>query len=79
MTGPSQLANVAAAVLKPKYFKKSLLLADTSLMFSSLKILLSTGIFSTNSLCLDDPNHCFDLTEFHFSNIFFGSLLIIIN
>ena len=50
MTGPSQAASVAAAVLNPTYFKKSrreVLLSSS--VFSSLK--KSSGSLETNSFC----------------------------
>ena len=50
-TGPSQAARVAAAVLNPKYFKKSLLEVEPSDKFCLSAKNSSTGISSTNSLC----------------------------
>ena len=51
MTGPSQAAKDAAAVLNPTYFKKSL----RDVLLSSKASLSSknsfTGIYSANSFC----------------------------
>ena len=50
MTGPSQAAIVAAAVVNPAYFKKSLLVVDAS---SILEVSLSKSLGSllVNSFC----------------------------
>ena len=51
-TGVSHAAKVAAAVLNPKNFKKSLLDVDVDEISLSPKN-LSTGISSTNSFCFN--------------------------
>ena len=50
-TGPSHDANVAAAVVKPTYFKKSRRVVDEEESVSSAKK-SAVGISSTNSLFL---------------------------
>ena len=54
MTGPSQAAKEAAAVLKPTYFKKSRRVVDEDSKVSLSPKNSSTGISWTNSLCFKD-------------------------
>jgi hypothetical protein len=51
ITGPSQAASDAAAVLKPTYFKKSRRVVDESSRTSLSPKKSPTGISSTNSDC----------------------------
>ena len=52
ITGPSQAAKDAAAVLKPTYFKKSRRVVDDVSKLDLLPKNSSVGISSTNSLCV---------------------------
>ena len=68
ITGPSQAASDAAAVLKPTYFKKSRRVVEEASRADLLPKNSSVGISSTNSFCLSAST--IELFSFSSSTLF---------